>query len=91
MGLPHHLKFFQGHFFQRDMLGYFHTFMGVRRGGETGICLPGNRTKKQKILENLKSSFLIPINSFNSCNNISFTGMALTLHKSQLHCSGAMQ
>jgi len=57
-GLPDHMKFFQGHFvFQRDRVGFFHTFMGVRRRGETDICPPGNWTKNQKFLENLKSAF----------------------------------
>jgi len=36
-------------------------------------------------------SISIPINRFNSCNNNLFTGMALTLHKSQLHCFGVLR
>ena len=47
-------------------------------GGETAFPFPGNWTKNQKCLEKLKSAS-------------SFTGMALTLHKSQLHCSDAIQ
>jgi len=38
-----------------------------------------------------KANSLLSINWFNSCNNTSFTGMTLTLHKSQVHCSGVMQ
>jgi len=34
---------------------------------------------------------LIPINWFHSCDDSSFTAMTLTLHTSQVHCSGVMQ
>ena len=87
LGLPDHFKFFQGYFvFQRDMVGYFHTCVGVRNGSETGIYTPGNWIKNQKFLENLKSA-----SWFRWIDLILVTFMALTLHKSQLHCSGVMQ
>jgi len=86
--LPDHLKFFQGHFvFQRDRVGYFH---GRPQGGERAISPLEIGTKNQKFRKS-EVNILIPINWFNSCNNTLFTGMALTLHKSQLHCSGVMQ
>jgi len=34
---------------------------------------------------------LFPFYWLNSCNDSSFAGMMLTLHKSQVHCSGVMQ
>jgi len=46
VGLPDHLKLFQGHFaFQADTVGYFD---GRLQGGKTGICPAlelGQRTK----------------------------------------------
>jgi len=47
VGLPDHLKLFQGHFvFQRDAVSYFRERLqggtSVCRGYETGIRLPGN-------------------------------------------------
>jgi len=81
IGLPDHLKFFQGHFvFQRDTVGYF---TGRPQEGRIGYFPHGNLTKNQKFLGNLKSTSRFRLNWFNSCNNIWFTGMALTLHKSQ--------
>jgi len=89
LGLPDHLKFFQGHFVFQEIR--WTTFMGVRRGGKTGFCLLSMEigTKIQKMLE-IWSQHL-DSDQFNSCNNTLFTSMALTLHKSQLHCSGMMQ
>jgi len=52
---------------------------------------PGNWDEKTKIFRKSEVGILIPINWFNFCNNTLFTGMALTLHKSQLHYSGVMQ
>jgi len=49
--------------------------IGVRRGN--GICLPGNWDTNQ-------------MSRFNSCNDSLFSGMTLTLHKSQIYCSGIM-
>jgi len=61
-------------------------------GSKTGICpTPGNWDWEPKIFWKSEVSILIPINWFNSCKNTLFTGMALTLHKSQLHYSGVMQ
>ena len=45
-------------------------------------------TKNHTMLENLKSASRFRLNS---CKNTLFTGMALTLHKSQLRCSGVMR
>jgi len=67
-------------------------FPGRPQGGETGIFpAPGNWDKEIKIFRKSEAGILIPINRFNSCNETLFTGMALTLHKRQLHCSGVMQ
>jgi len=46
---------------------------------------------RAKISRKRKVSSLIPIISFNSCNDSIFAGMTLTLHKSQVHCSVVMQ
>jgi len=64
--------------------------MGVRRGGKTGFS-PGNWNLEPKNVMKSEVSISIPINRFDSCNNTLFTGMELTLDKSQLHCSSAMQ
>jgi len=62
LGLPGHLKFFQGHFvFQRDTVGYFH---GRPREGQIGHFPPGSWTKNQKVLENLKLASRFRLNWF---------------------------
>jgi len=65
--------------------------MGVRWEGQNGHSPPGNRSKSQKFLENLKPAAWIPIIWFNYCNDRSFAGMTLTLHNSQIHRSGVIQ
>jgi len=90
LGLPDHLEFFQGHFIFQETR--WTTFIGVRRGDETGFYPPLEiETKNQKIVRKSEVSISIPINRFNSCNDTLFTGMAITLHKSQLHYSGVVQ
>jgi len=64
--------------------------MGDRRvGGQNGY-FPALEigTKNQNFLENLKP---IPITWFHFCYDSLFDGMALTLHKNQVHCPGVMQ
>ena len=66
-----------------------HLCIGVRRGEETGICLPWKFGLRTKIFckpwsHQLKSDW------FNSCNDTLFAGMTLTLRKRQVHCSGVM-
>jgi len=41
VGLPDHLRFFQGHFVFQEIRRT--TFMGVRRGGKTFFFPAGNR------------------------------------------------
>ena len=64
--------------------------MGVRKGSLTGIC-PRLEIgiKKQIFLSKPEVGILIPINWFDSCNI--FSGMKLTLHKSQIHSYSVMQ
>jgi len=65
---------------------------GRRQGGKTGVCLPtGNCDKKTNIFRKSEINNLIPIDSLNSCNDGLFARMALTLHKSQDHCSGVQK
>jgi len=53
LGLPDHLKFFQGHFVFQEMR--WTTFMGVCRGAKMGFAPTLEiGTKNQKKLENLK-------------------------------------
>ena len=71
LGLPDHLKFFQGHFiFQEIRLT---TFMVVRRGRKMGFCPLQIGTKNQKMLENLKSASQFRLIDF--CNGTLFTDM----------------
>ena len=65
--------------------------MGVRWGWWNGHLPPWKLVKEPKIYRKPEASSLIPINWFNSCNQSLFAGMTLTLHKSQVHCSGVMQ
>jgi len=58
--------------------------------GENGYFPPGNWSKNQKFLENLKSAVFISIHWFNSCNDSLFVDRTLALHKSQVHCSGVI-
>jgi len=56
IGLTDHLKFFKGYFvFQRNTVGYFHTFML-----SAFVPLPGNWTKNQNISRKSEVSILIP-------------------------------
>jgi len=48
------------------------------------------KTKNQTFLENLKLAAKFRL-IHNCCNDSLFAGMTLTLHKSQVHCSGVMQ
>jgi len=90
LGLPDHLKNFQGHFVFQEIR--WTTFMGVRRGGKTGFCPPLEiGSENQKMLQNLKSSSRFRLIDLILAITLYFTGMALTLHKSQLHCSGVMR
>jgi len=65
--------------------------MGVRRRLKRFFAPPLEiGAKNKKMFENLTSASPYRLRDLNSCNNNIFTGMALTLHKSQLHCSGVM-
>ena len=48
-------------------------------------------TSRTKIARKSELSSSIPVKWCNSCNCSLFAGMTLTLHKRQVHCSGAMQ
>jgi len=61
------------------------------RGGTSIFPAPGNWDQETNIFRKSEACILIPIIRFNSCNKTLFTGMALTLHKNLLHCSGVMQ
>jgi len=83
LGLPDHLKIFQGHFVFQEIR--WTTFTGVRRAFshlEIGA-------KNPKMLENLKSASRFRL--IYLILAITLYLPALTLHKSQLHCSGVMQ
>jgi len=60
------------------------------KGIKTGNFLLEIGTKNQ-ISRKLEVSSSILINWFSSCNDSLFSGMTLTLHKSQVHCSSVMQ
>jgi len=62
----------------------------VSAGGDERAFASKKLNLEPKMSIKSEVSILIPINRFNSCSNIFFTGMALTLHKSQLHCSWVM-
>jgi len=63
--------------------------MGVRRGGaKWTFAPPGNWDYKAKISGKREIRNLILIIWVNSCNDSLFADMALTLHKSQVHCFG---
>jgi len=64
--------------------------MGVRRGGNTRFSPSWKLGLGTKNVRKSEASISIPINRFISCNNTLFTGMALTLHKCQLHYSGVI-
>jgi len=76
--------------FSRDAVDYFHGCPQRRQNEFLPTHTPwklGLRTKKcWKIWSQYLDS-----DRFHSCDNTLFVGMALTLHKSQLHCSGVMQ
>jgi len=63
----------------------------VSAEGAKRVPSPRNWVAEPKNVRKAEVSVSIPINRFYSCNNTSFTGVALTLHKSQLHCSGVIQ
>jgi len=65
--------------------------MGVRRGGKRAFATLEIGIKNQMFLEKPDVGFLIPINRFDSCNDSFFSGMELTLHKSQVHNHSVMQ
>ena len=62
--------------------------MGVRRAGEAKRAFASRLEigiRKQRFLENPEVGILISINWFDSCNDIFFACMKLTLRKSQVH------
>jgi len=60
-------------------------------GAKWAIALPWKLVTRTKLCRKRQANSLIPIIWFSSCNNSLFSGMMLTLHKSQVHCSGVMQ
>jgi len=61
-------------------------------GGANGHLLPpGNWDWEAKISRKRKISSFILISWVNSCNDSLSADITLTLHKSQVHCSGNMQ
>jgi len=68
--------------------------MGVRRADEAKWSFVPRLEigiKNQIFLEKPEVGILIPINWFDSCINSLFSGMKLTLHKSQIHSYSVMQ
>jgi len=65
--------------------------MGDRRGAKQAFATLEIGIKNQIFLENPEVGILIPINWFDSCNDIFFARMKLTLHKSQVHSYSVMQ
>ena len=66
--------------------------MGVHRGGAKWAFTPRWKLRwRTKISRKPKVSSIILTNWFKSSNYSLFAGMTLTLHKSQVHCSGVMQ
>ena len=61
--------------------------MGVRRGGKNGH----GSWDQAEVSRKPEVSSLIVINWSNSCKCSLITGMTLTLHKNQVHCSGIMR
>jgi len=87
VGLPDHLLFFNISFSKK----YSRLLQWAFAGGANWPFGPRKLDQEPKIFRKSAVSILIPINLFNSCNKIIITGMALTLHKSQIHCTGVMQ
>jgi len=61
------------------------------QGGARRAFPPGNSDKEAKISRKPEISSLIVVTWVNSCNDSWFADVTLTLHKSQVHCSGNMQ
>ena len=62
----------------------------IHRWVKADIC-PSLGNWEPKFSRKLDVSSSTPINWFISCNDSLFAGTTLTLHKSQVHCSGVMQ
>jgi len=64
--------------------------MGVRRGRKRAFP-PWDRNLPPRFSRKHEVSSSVPINWLHFCNATVFSGMTLTLHNSQVHCSGVMQ
>ena len=67
------------------------NLLDLSRSQNGHLPLSRNWDYEQKLSRKLDVSSSIPINWFISCNNGLFAGTTLTLHESQVHCSGVMQ
>jgi len=67
------------------------AWASLGQGRQNGHLPPAWKLRNQIFLDKPEVSILIPINSFDSCNDSFFAGMKLTLHKSQVHSCSVMQ